>query len=521
MTRFHRSTAPFAGIAAPPLVWIAVGAAAAGSWAALAYSRAGLSLSHYDARGHLVVARRIADSITPGWQQIGAVWLPLPHLLNAGPVQIEAFYRSGASAIALSVLAFAAAAAGIAHIVATLTRSWVAATAAAALFVMNPSLLYLQSTPMTEPLFLGLTIAAVAVLLEWCLHGGRRDARRAGWLFALACLTRYEAWPVTVAALGAATLWRFNAFTGESGSRFPTAVRDVLHIAAYPIAAIVGFTIFSRVVVGSWYARGFFVPDNPAQGHPLAASASILWGLREVGGTAALLAASLGAAILLVRASGSRRDFAGVVPLALAATAAVPFTAFVAGHPYRIRYVVPLLAVEAICAGVALGAWKPGRRWFAAALVGVAVFEIPPMTPSPVVLEAQWDVPNAAARRAVTTCLANGYAGETIMASMGSLGHYMQTLSREGFAIRDFLHEGNGDIWLSALDNPRPYAGWILTEERAEGGDMLATAARTRPAFLDGFERACAGGGVVLYRRRPIPAAARSDHSRGSSAPVR
>ena len=39
-----------------------------------------------------------------------------------------------------------------------------------------------------------------------------------------------------------------------------------------------------------------------------------------------------------------------------------------------------------------------------------------------------------------------------IMASMGSLGHYMQEASRAGFAIRDFLHEGNGDIWLAALD---------------------------------------------------------------------
>ena len=70
------------------------------------YSRLGLTLTHYDARGHLVVARRIADSITPGWQQIGAVWLPLTHLLNAIPVQVDLFYRSGASAVAGSWAAF-------------------------------------------------------------------------------------------------------------------------------------------------------------------------------------------------------------------------------------------------------------------------------------------------------------------------------------------------------------------------------------------------------------------------------
>ena len=37
------------------------------------------------------------------------------------------------------------------------------------------------------------------------------------------------------------------------------------------------------------------------------------------------------------------------------------------------------------------------------------------------------------------------------MASMGSLAHYMQELSASGYALRDFLHEGNGD----ALDRAR------------------------------------------------------------------
>ena len=85
---------------------IAVAAFVGGAIAAWHYHRLGLTLMHYDARGHLVVARRIFDSITPGWQQIGAVWLPLPHLLNAVPVQIDRLYRSGASAVAISVVSF-------------------------------------------------------------------------------------------------------------------------------------------------------------------------------------------------------------------------------------------------------------------------------------------------------------------------------------------------------------------------------------------------------------------------------
>jgi len=117
----------------------AAAAAAGGALVALHYAHLGLTLSHYDARGHLVVSRRIFDSITPGWQQVGAVWLPLPHLLNALPVQIDALYRTGASGVAISVVAFAAAAAAIAAIVLMLTRSEIAAAAAAVVFALNPN----------------------------------------------------------------------------------------------------------------------------------------------------------------------------------------------------------------------------------------------------------------------------------------------------------------------------------------------------------------------------------------------
>src|SRR4029077_18673917 len=148
------------------LVPVALAAGGAGVLAAVHYHRLGLTLSHYDARGHLVVARRIFDNITPGWQQIGAVWLPLPHLLNALPVPIDLFYRTGASAVALSILSFAGATGAIAWIVSALTESRAAAVVAAMVFAANPNVLYLQSTPMTEPLLLALTLLGVALLVD-------------------------------------------------------------------------------------------------------------------------------------------------------------------------------------------------------------------------------------------------------------------------------------------------------------------------------------------------------------------
>ncbi len=157
---------PFAPRTLPVVTSLA--AALGGAIVAWHYHQLGLTLTHYDARGHLVVARRIIDSITPGWQQVGAIWLPLPHLLNAIPVQIDLFYRTGASGVAISIAAYAIATGAISWIVLSLTESAAAAAAGAAVFALNPNVLYLQSTPMTEPLLLATTTVAVAMLIAWC-----------------------------------------------------------------------------------------------------------------------------------------------------------------------------------------------------------------------------------------------------------------------------------------------------------------------------------------------------------------
>ncbi len=117
------------------------------------------------------------------------------------------------------------------------------------------------------------------------------------------------------------------------------------------------------------------------------------------------------------------------------------------------------------------------------------------------VLEAQWDRPHSIDRRAVRACLARDRRGEPILASMGSLAHLMQETSADGINLRDYIHEGIGQIWADSLEHPARHAGWVLIEEQSEGGDVLAARQRERPDFLAGFDRVCEGGGVALYRR--------------------
>ena len=235
-----------------PSLWIVTLAALAiGVGAAISFYVQDLTLTHYDAKAHLVVARRIVDSMRPGWMQIGAVWLPLPHLLNLIPVQVDAFYRTGLSADAFSVIGFVVGAVALWKIVACATGSPAAGWAAFAVFAGHPDVLYLQATPMTESLLMGLCLLGIAQTWTGITNEGVGSVWRAGLFLALACLTRYEAWPISVVALAAVTLSRRGISSGHMVAR-------VAALAALPIAAVVGFMILSRLTVGSWLVTGGF-----------------------------------------------------------------------------------------------------------------------------------------------------------------------------------------------------------------------------------------------------------------------
>ena len=164
---------------------------------------------------------------------------------------------------------------------------------------------------------------------------------------------------------------------------------------------------------------------------------------------------------------------------------------------------IPLVAACWSLAGAGL-ARLPRRLQtpLAAALVVLALVQVPPLGGDiPMVTEAQRERPQQRARDVVTRFLAGNHDGTPILASMGSLGHYMQETSAIGLGIRDFVHEGNGDLWMGALERPSSHVKWILIEELAEGGDVLFARARSDGRFLDGFKRVAEGGGVALYRR--------------------
>ena len=177
-----------------------------GFLAFLVCAKNGWLLLYGDAVAHLGIARRILDARYPGLAQLGGVWLPLPHLLMLPFVQRMDWWQTGVAGSIPSLAAYIAGNLGCYRLARRLMPvNW--AFVATAFVALNPNLLYLSTTAMTEPLFLALllwstviTLEAVEALRENKLHTARvRMLVSAALTFAMV-LTRYDGWIAGAAA---------------------------------------------------------------------------------------------------------------------------------------------------------------------------------------------------------------------------------------------------------------------------------------------------------------------------------
>jgi hypothetical protein len=185
----HRSSA---GTGATVLCFLLSAALMA---AAIAYFyRSGSMLDSGDAEAHLDIARRIVDSRTPGWSQVGTTWLPLPHLLMIPLVRNDWMWRTGMGGAIVSGISMSLAAAFLFAAVHRILPKTAAAIAAAMVFLLNPNVLYLGSVPMTEPIFFAALFGLLYFTVRFRATQGWGAVIGAGLAAFAGALTRYEAW---------------------------------------------------------------------------------------------------------------------------------------------------------------------------------------------------------------------------------------------------------------------------------------------------------------------------------------
>lgn len=460
---------------------------AALSAAALWYVCAqGWTLWYGDAEAHLNIARRIFDSRLPGYHQIGTVWLPLPHVLMLSFVQSDALWRSGVGGAIPAAACFVLAGWMLFLAAQRLFGSAAAGWTAAFAFALNPNLLYLQSTPMTE----AMSLCFAAGLLLFCARFRETqsmwDAAAAGLMACCGTLTRYEAWFVLPFAAAF-----FLLFGGQR--RWRGAVIFSLLAGAGPLYWLAhNWILYSDPLEfyrGEWSAKAIYQRslDAGMARYPGDHDWSKAW---QYYSAAAILCLGRPLAWLGIAGFAAalwKRAWWAVLLLALTPAFYV-LSLYSSGTPiyvpqlwpnswYNTRYGLSALPLAALGAA-ALAAVVPGRLRALAAVLLVAAAVSPWLAYPRTETWICWKESqvNSAARRAWTRAAAE-YLKPRYQPGAGifmGFGDTTAILRTAGIPIRESLHQGDLTLWEASAARPDLFLWqeWAI----AQSGDPVSRA---------------------------------------------
>jgi hypothetical protein len=216
------------------------------------------------------------------WQryiQIGSPWLPLQTVLMLPLVANDWMWRTGAAGSAISMVSLVVAAILLYLLAERFYRnqegSWKRAlpSMSVAIFLFNPSVLYMQSTPMTELLFIAALLMAAYSLQRWLNDQTAKLLVLAALAMTLTTLARYEAWPVAALSV---PLVAFSKFGGWAAKIKSCALYSTL-VAAGPVY----WLWHNWAIYGN--AFEFLTGPNSARGIYLQNRANLGWSAIFVG----------------------------------------------------------------------------------------------------------------------------------------------------------------------------------------------------------------------------------------------
>ncbi len=460
----------------------------------------GYTLYYGDSEAHLNIARRIIDSKTPGPEQIGTVWLPLPHLAMLPFVKSDAAWRTGLAGAIPSRICFILAAMFLFAAAKRVYATNAAAFSVLLIFTLNPNLLYLQATPMTESMFLAGTGGLVWAIVWF------RDSQSiwpilfAGVASNVASLTRYEGWFVipfaAILLLIIAKKKRHAIVFGAIAALGPLAW--LAHNQYYYSNALEFYNgPYSALAI---YARQFARGMQPYPGdHNWAMALKYYFTASSfVVGVPAL---TLGAIGLLAVFFKPRR---ALLPLAILALTPVfhIWSMHSSGTPifiptlwpfsyYNTRFAIAVLPLVAFSIGALLafplGKWRIFVAILLAAIPASIWAEKLAIKHEPAICWKESEV-NSAARRdwthqAAEFLAANYRPGSGILCSFGDL---TGILREAGIPLRETISQENQADWI--LSTMRPYLALRSEWAIAFAGDDVASAVQRAGRFGKHYE---------------------------------
>lgn len=525
--RASHATEPSAVAPSIPLrTRVAIGAvilAVAGLSLTVFYSR-GLSNIYGDSIAHMEGARRFFDSRTPGYDEMGSVWLPLYHLIVA-PLSINDFlWRTGLGGSLVSTAAFALAAWVLFRLGLEMHRSAAAGIVALAGFLLCPNMLYTASTALTEPLAILWMVLTVEALFRYQQTGRVRTLVGAAGAAFLGTLTRYTTWFV----LPFAAVFVLAARRQPWGKRLRDAVLFSLVSGLGPLLWLAHnayrFGNALEFYNGPHSAQAIYAHQvattafrYPTEGSIVLSARYLAADLELVMGAWPLAVAFLGLiAWAADRGERARRSAAllFLVPFPFyinsLAYGSVPLYVpnLFPNTYYNLRYGLELIPAIALLPSFLVAAGLPRRfqqgilALLLVAIGGQAVAKLSEgLTELVVVKEGILNTPCRSPRQQVVIgFMRENYDGRIVLAAAGK---WPCVIPQAGIYIRNMITENNRDDWKRVRSEPAKWVTWIIRGD----GDTVDALMRAYPQAFRDFEpvmqeRFPREGGVAIYRRR-------------------
>ncbi|MCI0485469.1 MAG: hypothetical protein L0229_02600 [Blastocatellia bacterium] len=500
-----------------------------------------------DGIAHVNIARKVVDhpddSLWQRYMQIGSPWLPLQTVLMLPLVANDRMWRTGIAGSLLSMLSFVITAVVIYLHARHLYRKEedsiknILPLISAAVFIFNPSALYMQATPMSEMVFMAALASAVYLLQRWVTAQSRGQEKEslcpaavpgrlalAALVMSLATLARYEAWPVALLASGVVAL----TARGGLGSRLKNATYFSLLAATGPAYwlwhnwAIYGDALW--FLTGPYSARAIYLQNR----------ANLGWSKIFVGNAAldlllmaVTVAVSVGPLVMMLAAAGFGRLIAvrrrALIEDAPALLLLVPFFFHVVSL-YRgeiqifplaafgllnVRYGLPHLLAAALFAAGAVPLFRRlgGRRAIALVCLSVGMqywYLLSDGASQLAVYQEGYrygvNARPARERAKVSRWLKEHRHGQYVLMQTSALG---PVVPQGGLLFSEVIHEGT-TRWHRLGDRVPADVSTIILEE----GDALDSRFGENPALaLDmaaNFQERFSAGKIKVFERKTM-----------------
>lgn len=210
----------------------------------LHFYKNGQHMLYGDALSRMNISRKIIDNLNPGFAQVGNVWLPLPQIIMLPFISNDFLWHSGIGGAIISMIAYVVGSIFIYKSSKIFANSRIAPYIALLVYSLNINLLYLQTTAMSESLFLCFLAVSIYYFSKWIKFENKMYLIPAAISVSCLSLIRYEALAILLSSIPMVFIYTYIKSKNYNAAESNTIMYSVLAGLGFTLWTIYLYAIF-------------------------------------------------------------------------------------------------------------------------------------------------------------------------------------------------------------------------------------------------------------------------------------